>query len=162
MESKSEGKGLYSTHKASKTGEKTTYKNETYWDEELADYEMKHSDAKSYNDQARRAVRRNVSGDSTESMTNSTNLSLDDSVDEADREFEALMKSPNQGTSYEPTHPQSRKILSGFRINMMNMRDANTGKVLWSSRDWNKEVMFSSTMEGMLMFVLVILYFVAH
>eukprot|EP00916_Digyalum_oweni_P023348 GHVL01038767.1.p1 GENE.GHVL01038767.1~~GHVL01038767.1.p1 ORF type:complete len:144 (-),score=26.30 GHVL01038767.1:552-983(-) len=28
-------------------------------------------------------------------------------------------------------------VLDGFKINFMNMRDADTGEVMWASEDWN-------------------------
>jgi hypothetical protein len=60
--------------------------------------------------------------------------------EDADNEFEALMRKPNSGGVEISTSTEERKIAKGLRINMMNMRDADTGRMLWESRDWGDDV----------------------
>jgi hypothetical protein len=69
----------------------------------------------------------------------------------------------NNSTPNKPTGPSnhgrlSNVILSSILLiyilplilisNQMNMRDANTGKLLWTSRRWTPQDMFDDIMEG--------------
>jgi len=46
-----------------------------------------------------------------------------------------------------PANEQARRIVDGFRINFMNMRDARTGRILWESGAWN-EAMWDQELEA--------------
>eukprot|EP00163_Fabomonas_tropica_P021428 TRINITY_DN3747_c0_g1_i5.p1 TRINITY_DN3747_c0_g1~~TRINITY_DN3747_c0_g1_i5.p1 ORF type:complete len:155 (+),score=23.60 TRINITY_DN3747_c0_g1_i5:210-674(+) len=35
--------------------------------------------------------------------------------------------------------PEAAKVFEGFRINWMNMRNADNGKILWESAEWNAD-----------------------
>jgi retinal rod rhodopsin-sensitive cGMP 3',5'-cyclic phosphodiesterase subunit delta len=66
---------------------------------------------------------------------------------EADEEFEALMrKGGSISSGAEPkritrtSDPRALEILAGFKINHMNMRDGNSGAILWESSDWGADV----------------------
>lgn len=64
---------------------------------------------------------------------------------EADDEFNELMKRTTISDDAEPKRvtqtldPVARDILAGFSINHMNMRDGDTGTMLWESSDWGRD-----------------------
>ncbi|GMI44061.1 hypothetical protein TrCOL_g5397 [Triparma columacea] len=58
--------------------------------------------------------------------------------DEVEREFKRLMNAPQEGEIKVSTDPQARLIAEGFRINWMNMRDANNGDMMWESGEWGE------------------------
>jgi len=64
---------------------------------------------------------------------------LDDDA-EADEEFERLKKSPNEGSVSISHSHTARKVVEGFIINDMNMRDAGTGKLMWATKTWGTDV----------------------
>lgn len=66
---------------------------------------------------------------------------------EVEREFENMKLVPNVGTSLVGIDPAAQKIVSGFRINHMNMRDAKTGIIMWES-DRFDDSMFHVEIEG--------------
>ena len=55
---------------------------------------------------------------------------------EAEREWASALNSHQEGEIYLPENEVSRKIIAGFRINHMNMRDADTGQLKWESGTW--------------------------
>lgn len=53
-----------------------------------------------------------------------------------------------QGEVYISRDPLDAKIIEGFTLNFMNMRDASTGKIVWESpSDW-KEKFFQQELEA--------------
>eukprot|EP00899_Mesostigma_viride_P003246 jgi/Mesvir1/12922/Mv05940-RA.1 len=42
-------------------------------------------------------------------------------------------------TQEQPTDPNLKRILDGFTINWMNMRDGETGKIMWEEKSWPKD-----------------------
>lgn len=67
--------------------------------------------------------------------------------EEVDDEFEALKRTPNVGSSLISMDPIAQRIAAGFRINSMNMKDGNTGKLVWESSRWGPD-MFQRELEG--------------
>ncbi len=66
--------------------------------------------------------------------------------EEVDLEFQNLLKTPNTGTIAISNDPLAKKILSGFKINWMKMKDGETNKPIWSSSNWGNE-MFDKEIE---------------
>ena len=62
---------------------------------------------------------------------NSGDNEMTDSDLEAEAEWEALKNAPQEGECAVSDDPRARKILAGFKINFMKMRDANTGELKW-------------------------------
>mmetsp|Transcript_60183 Transcript_60183/g.141704 ORF Transcript_60183/g.141704 Transcript_60183/m.141704 type:complete len:158 (+) Transcript_60183:166-639(+) len=53
-----------------------------------------------------------------------------------------------RGEVYISADPEDAKIIAGFTLNFMNMRDAGTGKIVWESpADW-KERFFQEELEA--------------
>lgn len=59
---------------------------------------------------------------------------------EADEEFEKLKKSPNEGSVSISCDQKARKVVEGFMINDMNMKDAGSGKLMWSTKNWGVDI----------------------
>lgn len=70
--------------------------------------------------------------------------------EEMEDEFNALMrksKSKQQGEICIAADPKAREKALGFRIISMNMRDAQSGKVLWRQDHFDETAMFTKEME---------------
>jgi len=63
--------------------------------------------------------------------------------DRVNEEWEALKNMKKQGEVRVSRNPVARDILNGFKICHMNMRDGETGKLLWKSDDFGPD-MFES------------------
>mmetsp|Transcript_22160 Transcript_22160/g.22328 ORF Transcript_22160/g.22328 Transcript_22160/m.22328 type:complete len:246 (+) Transcript_22160:181-918(+) len=69
---------------------------------------------------------------------------IDDSIDgndEVEEEFNSYFRRGHQPPDLPPAdivspNPRANDIIDGFSINWMNMRDGDTGKLLWQSQDW--------------------------
>jgi len=59
---------------------------------------------------------------------------------EVEREFKALLNTPLKGEIAVSTDPMAQRIAEGFTINWMNMRDANTGELMWESGEWGEKM----------------------
>ena len=91
-----------------------------------------------------------------ESKHESKMRDVDHEVEEADLEWEALRQSRREATrsrnesstSFEEGEitvgrsTRAKRICEGFYINWMNMRDADSGRVVWDSGDWSKMELF--------------------
>jgi hypothetical protein len=55
---------------------------------------------------------------------------------EAEQEWASALNSDQTGEMCVPDNAVSQRIIEGFRINYMNMRDADTGKMKWESGTW--------------------------
>ena len=64
---------------------------------------------------------------------------IDDDA-EADEEFLRLMKKPNEGSVSISHSQRARKVVEGFKINDMNMRDGGSGKLIWSAKNWGTDI----------------------
>ncbi len=64
-------------------------------------------------------------------------------------EWEAMLNNtPNsEGSISISNDPEARRLLDGFRINWMNMRDASVGRLLWEKSDWADD-MFTTEQEA--------------
>ena len=63
-------------------------------------------------------------------------------------EWEAMLRNePQEGEFTISNDPEAQRILDGFKINWMNMRDAMTGELKWQSSDWGGD-MFQMEKEG--------------
>ena len=56
---------------------------------------------------------------------------MTDSDLEAEAEWEALKNAEQEGEASVSDDPRAQKILAGFKINFMKMRDAHTGELKW-------------------------------
>lgn len=56
---------------------------------------------------------------------------MTDSDLEAEAEWEALKNAKQEGEAAVSEDPRAQKILAGFKINFMKMRDAHTGELMW-------------------------------
>ena len=56
---------------------------------------------------------------------------MTDSDLEAEAEWEALKNARQEGEAAISDDPRAKKILEGFKINFMKMRDAHTGELKW-------------------------------
>ena len=69
-------------------------------------------------------------------------------------EWEAMLRNaPQEGGFTISDDPEAQRILDGFKINWMNMRDAMTGELKWQSSDWGGD-MFTKEKEGEIELVL--------
>ncbi|EQC34606.1 hypothetical protein SDRG_07929 [Saprolegnia diclina VS20] len=59
---------------------------------------------------------------------------------EVEKEWVAKLQDPNVGKIQKAMHPRGRKISDGLRINFMNMRCGETGRVLWLQERFTKEM----------------------
>ncbi|GBG26401.1 Retinal rod rhodopsin-sensitive cGMP 3',5'-cyclic phosphodiesterase subunit delta [Hondaea fermentalgiana] len=66
---------------------------------------------------------------------------------EADAEWELLKRKKRQGEIRVSSNPAAQRILRGFRINHMRMRDAESGRLMWRSEEWGDD-MFEREMEA--------------
>eukprot|EP00904_Undaria_pinnatifida_P002358 jgi/Undpi1/12122/HiC_scaffold_5.g01798.m1 len=65
----------------------------------------------------------------------------DDSSDaEVEVEYLAALKKANIGRVAVSKDPQAQAIVQGFRINWMDMRDAETATLMWESEEWGKDM----------------------
>mmetsp|Transcript_24805 Transcript_24805/g.25434 ORF Transcript_24805/g.25434 Transcript_24805/m.25434 type:complete len:264 (-) Transcript_24805:129-920(-) len=160
MSAKGEEKHFYHQEKTTKqtklhTSEKIGHKEikeEKYLEDDDEDNEYKY-----YAESKTEKIRKNSSDNShiVSSISHNNKSVLRDisndsieEAEEADREFELLMRKPNEGTIALPSNSQAQAIMDGFQINSMNMRDANTGETLWVSRKWTQHDMLSGIMEA--------------
>lgn len=60
--------------------------------------------------------------------------------DIADREFEQIMRAPDEGSVAIAADPKARDIALGFGIDGMNMRDSNSKKLLWECGALGSEI----------------------
>ncbi|CAN0081857.1 unnamed protein product, partial [Ectocarpus sp. 6 AP-2014] len=63
-----------------------------------------------------------------------------DSDDEVEAEYQAALNKGNVGKVAVSKDPQAKSIVRGFRINWMDMRDADTAHLLWESGEWGKDM----------------------
>eukprot|EP00941_MAST-03F_sp_MAST-3F-sp1_P001012 g1012.t1 len=55
------------------------------------------------------------------------------------REWKLAVSSGDAGEIVPPTSEKGRRVMDGFRIDRMQMKDADGGRVMWEARDWGKE-----------------------
>jgi hypothetical protein len=80
--------------------------------------------------------------------TKKTTLTAEEIQEEkVEAEFEEMMRKPNVATIAVSDDPKAKKVLSGFRICGMNMRDGITGKMIWEAGAWGTN-MFEEEMNG--------------
>ncbi len=81
---------------------------------------------------------------SSSSYKSSKGSSDDADSDEDDAavelEFKRLMAASNEGVIAVSQDPRGRKIAEGFKINWMNMRDAESGALMWESGTWGEQM----------------------
>ncbi|GMI50415.1 hypothetical protein ScalyP_jg3226 [Parmales sp. scaly parma] len=53
-----------------------------------------------------------------------------------EREFKALMNDNQEGEICVANDPRAKAVVDGFKINWMNMRDGETGELMWESGNW--------------------------
>ncbi|CAN0067105.1 unnamed protein product, partial [Pylaiella littoralis] len=63
-----------------------------------------------------------------------------DSDEEVEAEYRAALRKGNVGKVAVNDDPQAKAIIQGFRINWMDMRDADTARLLWESGEWGKDM----------------------
>ena len=64
-------------------------------------------------------------------------------------EFEDMMRSPNPGPSIAVnSDARALKVLQGFRIVAMNMRDGATGRMIWESGTWGADMFVAEMKEN--------------
>jgi len=78
--------------------------------------------------------------DEKKSSSKKVDDDFDDDDVEADRDWSSLMNAKKEGEIKVSNDPDALKIVEGFRINYMNMRDAVSGKLMWQSGAWNEEM----------------------
>ena len=61
----------------------------------------------------------------------------DEGQDSAGSKTAEVPASETAGEVLVSSDPKARSIVKGFRINHMNMRDANTGQLMWQSEAWS-------------------------
>ncbi|TMW57431.1 hypothetical protein Poli38472_003356 [Pythium oligandrum] len=59
---------------------------------------------------------------------------------EVEREWKELQSDTSGGRIEVSSNPRARKICKGLTINYMNMRCADTGKLMWQSKEWRDDV----------------------
>ena len=57
----------------------------------------------------------------------------------SDREWKESIERGEEGDIVEPPTERSKRILDGFRILQMNMRNADTGDIVWEVKDWGED-----------------------
>eukprot|EP00903_Cladosiphon_okamuranus_P016941 g15616.t1 len=63
-----------------------------------------------------------------------------DSDEEVEAEYRAALNKGNVGKVAVSDKPQAKAIIEGFRINWMDMRDADTSRLMWESGAWGKDM----------------------
>merc|ERR1719272_595604 len=78
--------------------------------------------------------------DDKKSSSKKVDDDFDDDDRDAERDWSSLMNAKKEGEIKVSDDPDAVKIVEGFRINYMNMRDAVSGKLMWQSGAWNEEM----------------------
>jgi retinal rod rhodopsin-sensitive cGMP 3',5'-cyclic phosphodiesterase subunit delta len=81
--------------------------------------------------------------DAPQSKSSKATSGDSDSEDEdaaVEREFKALMNKQKEGTIMVANDAVAQEIADGFKINWMNMRDANNGTLMWESGTWGQKM----------------------
>uniref|UniRef100_A0A7S2V4X0 GMP phosphodiesterase delta subunit domain-containing protein n=1 Tax=Fibrocapsa japonica TaxID=94617 RepID=A0A7S2V4X0_9STRA len=76
-----------------------------------------------------------------------TDKSYVDEDEEAEREWNLKLNAPQKGSIAVSQNPQASRIMKGFTINWMNMKDAYSGQIVWESDSWGSE-MFETEMSA--------------
>jgi len=64
-------------------------------------------------------------------------------------EFEEMMRTPNPGPSIAVNNDaRALKVLQGFKIVAMNMRDGATGRMIWESASWGSDMFVAEMKEN--------------
>ncbi|CAM9773763.1 unnamed protein product [Ascophyllum nodosum] len=62
------------------------------------------------------------------------------SDDEVEAEYAAALRNMNVGDMGISNDSKAKAIVKGFRINWMNMRDANTSRLMWEATQWCRDM----------------------
>ncbi|CAM9656485.1 unnamed protein product, partial [Scytosiphon promiscuus] len=60
---------------------------------------------------------------------------------QVEAEYQAALNKGNVGKVAISENPKAKSIVEGFRINWMDMRDAETARLLWESGEWGKDML---------------------
>ncbi|KAG9410253.1 Retinal rod rhodopsin-sensitive cGMP 3',5'-cyclic phosphodiesterase subunit delta [Aphanomyces cochlioides] len=59
---------------------------------------------------------------------------------EVEQEWNAIRHRPSVGRIQKATDPRGKRIAEGLKINFMNMRCGDTGRLLWQSQKWGHDM----------------------
>lgn len=105
------------------------------------------TDAKHESKECAKSVDRDALSAGKAPITKKTLTAEEIQEEKVEAEFEEMMRKPNVATIAVSDDPKAKKVLSGFRICGMNMRDGITGKMIWEAGAWGTN-MFEEEMKG--------------